>query len=315
VKKRWAVKPTDPQAVAALQKALGIHPVLCKLLLLRGIDTFEKAKAFFRPTLDQLHDPWRMKDMDKAVQRLEQAIAKEEQILVYGDYDVDGTTAIALVYAFLNTFYPNVHFYVPDRNKEGYGISFIGIDRAAANGCTLVIALDCGITAVEQMDYARSKGIDFIICDHHQPKAQLPEAVAVLDPKREDCHYPYDELSGCGIGFKLIQAFAERNNIPFEVVAGHLDLVTISIASDIVPITGENRVLAYFGLKKINTDPRAGVAALTKVSGLKKPLSVTNLVFGIGPRINAAGRMAHARHAVELRQKRRRGAAPCQTPA
>jgi single-stranded-DNA-specific exonuclease len=281
------------------------------------VTSFEEARSFFRPDLSHLHDPFLMKDMDKAVERIEKAIRSGEGILVYGDYDVDGTTAVALVYTFLRSIYDQVDFYIPDRYSEGYGVSYQGIDYAADKGISLIIALDCGIKAIEKVEYAKSKGIDFIIGDHHRPGDFLPPAVAVLDPKRSDCSYPYEDLSGCGVGFKLVQAYAGRNNIAFEKLRKYLDLVVVSIASDIVPITGENRILAHYGLKLINTRPRPGFEAILMFSNIKKnttetlnplnknlyfnrELTISDLVFLIGPRINAAGRMESGRNSVEL---------------
>jgi single-stranded-DNA-specific exonuclease len=302
IEKRWVVNEAPEEIAAELQAALNIHPILAKLLAQRGISTFEEARHFFRPVLNDLHDPFLMKDMDKAVERLESALKNGEKILIYGDYDVDGTTAVALMYSFLKDFYPDhIDYYIPDRYTEGYGISTQGIDFAAETGRTLIIALDCGIRSVDKVAYATSKGIDFIICDHHLPGDELPAAVAVLDPKREDCTYPYNELSGCGIGYKLIQAFAGRNNIPQELVERQLDLLVVSIASDIVPITGENRILAYYGLALINRLPRKGLASLIKNAGVEgRNLSISDLVFFLGPRINAAGRMDHGKNAVNL---------------
>lgn len=284
-----------------LADELSISPILAQLLIQREITTFEEARSFFRPDLNDLHDPFLMKDMDLAVERLTKAMHNNEKILIYGDYDVDGTTSVALVYRFLIKFYSNLEFYIPDRYNEGYGISIKGIDYAADNNFTLVIALDCGIKAIEKIKYANTKNVDFIICDHHNPDSELPPAVAVLDPKREDCEYPYKHLSGCGVGFKLIQAFASVNNIEFTHVISLLDLVALSIASDIVPITGENRILAFFGLKQINSNPSTGVKAIIEVCGLKdKDISISDIVFKIGPRINASGRMKLATESVEL---------------
>jgi single-stranded-DNA-specific exonuclease len=297
---RWVRKTSDESVEKALQEALKVHPVLCKLLAQRGITNYDEARLFFRPTLQDLHNPFLMKDMERAVQRIEQAIAGNEKILIYGDYDVDGTTAVALTYCFLKRMYPHVGFYIPDRYAEGYGISIQGIDYAAENQFSLVIALDCGIKAIDKIAYASEKNIDFIICDHHLPGEQLPAACAVLNPKRSDCNYPYKELSGCGIGFKLIQALAQRHHIAFEEVCRYIDLVAVSIAADIVPITGENRVLAYYGLKKINENPSPGIRSLIELNNLKRELQIADLVFIIGPRINAAGRMKHANEAVEL---------------
>ncbi len=298
--KRWILSDADADTVAQLQQSLKIHPVICKLLAIRGIDTYEKAKAFFRPSLSDLHDPFLMKDMDKAIERLEQAIAANEKIMVYGDYDVDGTTAVALVYSFFHEFYANIITYIPNRYTEGYGISFDGMDFAFEQNVKLIISLDCGIKANDKIAYAKSKGMDFIICDHHLPGEELPDAVAILDPKRKDCTYPFDELSGCGIGFKLIQAFCIKNNIAIEKAYQQLDLVATSIASDLVQITGENRILAKFGMDKVNENPRAGFKALLNELKIDKKLEISDLVFIIGPRINAAGRIAHGSEAVEL---------------
>ncbi|MFN0275663.1 MAG: single-stranded-DNA-specific exonuclease RecJ [Chitinophagales bacterium] len=300
MQKRWVIKSADEEKTTLLQKELHIHPVLCKMLVQRGVSSYHDAKLFFRPKLSDLHDPFLMKNMDKAIERIEKAITKEEKILIYGDYDVDGTTAVTVVYSFLKTFYQHLDFYIPNRYTEGYGISFKGIDYAKENNCTLVIALDCGIKSNDKIDYANKLGIDFIICDHHIPGSEVPAACAVLDPKQNDCPYPYKELSGCGIGFKLIQAFAQKNNFSLETITPFLDLVVISIASDIVPITGENRVLAYYGLQILNNNPRKGVKALIEVSGLTPPLSISNIVFGLGPRINAAGRLDDAKKAVNM---------------
>lgn len=294
IEKRWVVKPQgNPKAVAAMAAATGISPVLANLLVQRGIDTLEKAKKFFNPQLSDLHDPFLMKDMDKAVERVERAVRNREKIMVYGDYDVDGTTAVALVYKFLRQIgHKDLLFYIPDRYTEGYGISTKGIDHAARKGATLIIALDCGIKAIEKVDYAKRKGVDFIICDHHLPAEEIPRAVAVLDPKRVDCSYPFDELSGCGVGFKLVQAYAQKNRIPFEQISPLLDLLVVSIASDIVPLVGENRILAHFGLKDLNREPSKGLLSIIKICGLDKHnITIDDIVFKIGPRINAAGRM------------------------
>jgi len=313
MEKRWVLKQQgEMPLVQQLATELNIDPPLANLLLQRGIRSFDEAKAFFRPTLNDLHDPFLMKDMDKAIGRIESAIQNQEKILVYGDYDVDGTSAVALVYTFLHQFYDRLDFYIPDRYVEGYGISYQGIDFAAENGFSLVIALDCGIKTIDKIEYARSKSVDFIICDHHRPGSELPPANAVLDPKRPDCNYPFKELSGCGIGFKLIQAYAQKNNIAFEDLTQYLDLVVVSIASDIVEITGENRILASYGLKLLNTHPRPGLEAILKysnvikkeeengVSFFNKELTITDLVFLIGPRINAAGRIESGRNSVKL---------------
>ena len=298
--KRWVLQETDPLKFARLQTSLNIHPVLLQLLVQRGISTFEEAKKFFRPGLSDLHDPFLMKDMDKAIERIEMAIANKEKVLIYGDYDVDGTTSVATVYSFFLEFGLSVDYYIPNRYSEGYGISSTGIDWAKENGFTLIIALDCGIKSVDKIDYANKLSVDFIICDHHLPGEKIPAAVAVLDPKRKDCDYPYKELSGCGIGFKLISAFAQKNNLADESYLKYLDFVVVSIASDIVPITGENRVLAFYGLQKINSQPSEGLRALMQSNKAKKEFSISDLVFVIGPRINAAGRMDDARNAVKL---------------
>ena len=301
MEKRWVIKPEgEEEVVQRLTGELRIHKFLVNMLVQRGITTFEEARQFFRPSLDYLHDPFLMKDMDKAIERIGEALARKEHILVYGDYDVDGTTAVSLVYTFLKSYSGNIGYYIPDRYKEGYGISKQGIDWAGENGYTLIIALDCGIKSIDKVQYARELGIDFIICDHHRPGSELPAAVAVLDPKRNDCPYPYKELSGCGIGFKLIQAFAKQNHIPDSHLEQFLDLVAISIAADIVPITGENRILAYFGLQRLNKEPRPGVKAILDLSGIKKELNINDVVFSIAPRINAAGRIEHGVKAVEL---------------
>ncbi len=301
MQKRWVEqKVQDLAEIEELRQALKIDAVLARLLVGRGVNSFEKARDFFRPTLEHLHDPFGMKDMDLAVARIETAIANHENILVYGDYDVDGTTSVALVYSFFKKYHSAIDFYIPDRYKEGYGISSQGIDYASEHGFTLIIALDCGIKSIDKIDYANSMGIDFIICDHHLPGDTLPAAFAVLDPKRADCEYPYKELSGCGIGFKLIQAYSQKNNIPLSDIFCYLDLVAVSIASDIVPVTGENRVLAWYGLKKLNDDPCKGLSALMNLSGRRENFTITDVVFTIGPRINAAGRIDDAKHAVNL---------------
>ena len=288
IEKRWVVKPQgNPEA------ALGIAPVLANLLVQRGIDTVEKARKFFNPHLSDLHDPFLMKDMDRAVERVERAVRDHEKIMVYGDYDVDGTTAVALVYKFLRHIgHKNLMFYIPDRYTEGYGISIKGIDHAVRKGATLIIALDCGIKAMEKVVYAKNRGVDFIICDHHLPAGEIPAAVAVLDAKRADCSYPFDELSGCGVGFKLVQAYAQKNRIPFSEIEPLLDLLVVSIASDIVPLTGENRILAHYGLSRLNNNPSKGLLSIIKICGLDKhSITIDDIVFKIGPRINAAGRM------------------------
>ena len=294
IEKRWEVKPQgNPEAVAAMAAATGISPVLANLLVQRGIDTLEKAKKFFNPQLSDLHDPFLMKDMDKAVERVERAVRNREKIMVYGDYDVDGTTAVALVYKFLRQIgHKDLLFYIPDRYTEGYGISTKGIDHAARKGATLIIALDCGIKAIEKVDYAKRKGVDFIICDHHLPAEEIPRAVAVLDPKRADCSYPFDELSGCGVGFKLVQAYCQKNGIPFQQIEPLLDLLAASIASDIVPLVDENRILAHYGLLRLNASPSKGLLSIIKICGLDRHnITIDDIVFKIGPRINAAGRM------------------------
>ena len=313
--KRWVLKPvTDKALVATLSAELGISKILSTLLVQRGIKTFDEARKFFRPSLEDLHDPFLMKDMDKAIDRIDAAISNKEKILVYGDYDVDGTTAVALVYSFLKNHYDQVDFYLPDRYKEGYGISTQGVEYAAENNIKLIIALDCGIKSKDKVTLAKSLGIDFIICDHHRPDDSLPEAAAVLDPKRLDDNYPFDELSGCGIGFKLISGYVKRHNIPFSEIEQYLDLVAVSTAADIVPLVGENRTLVHFGLKRLNYYPRHGFRAILEMEKVplfydEQPdgnkishynLSVNELVFIIGPRINAAGRIHDARHAVDL---------------
>ncbi len=296
-----------------LSEVLNIDTTLANLLAQRDIKTYDEAKSFFRPSLNDLHDPFLMNDMKVAVERIEAAIRNEEKVLIYGDYDVDGTTAVALVYSFLSNYYDNIEYYIPDRYDEGYGISYKSIDYAAENNFSLVIVLDCGIKAVEKIAYAKSKGVDYIIGDHHRPGEILPDAVAVLDPKRIDSTYPFDELSGCGVGFKLVQAFAKKNNIPFKTIEKYLDLVVVSIASDIVKITGENRILAYYGLKLVNSNPRPGIEAILKFSNISKKnentngepaftknMTISDLVFLVGPRINAAGRIEDAENSVKL---------------
>ena len=297
---RWTIKPKPKrQEIDRLSKELNVDGLVAQLFLQRGISNYDEAKRFFRPELSDLHDPFLMKDMDVAVQRIERAIAEQENILIFGDYDVDGTTAVALVSSYLLTYYPNVATYIPDRYEEGYGISYQGIDFAEDNEFSLIIALDCGIKAIDKVAYANKRHIDFIICDHHRPGEQLPNAVAILDPKRDDCSYPYDELCGCGVGFKLIQALAARKGETIENMYPYLDLVATAIGADIVPITGENRVLAYHGLQVINANPRIGFKAI--INEVKKTaLTITDVVFIIAPRINAAGRMKHGQHAVNL---------------
>jgi single-stranded-DNA-specific exonuclease len=301
--KRWNILTADEGKISALQAALKISPVICKILVQRGITTFEEAKHYFRPQPGDLHDPLLMKDMHKAITRINEAFNKKEKILVFGDYDVDGTTSVACMYRFLQKIYiPQLlDFYIPHRYREGYGVSKMGIDFAKENGFTLIISLDCGIKSVELIQYAKDIGIDFVVCDHHLPDMQLPPAVAILNPKQTDCHYPYKELCGCGVGFKLISALAQNIGLPEEDYYCYLDLVATAIAADIVPMTGENRTLAYYGLNQVNEKPCAGIQALIELSGLKKnTLQITNLVFGIAPRINAAGRMDDARKAVLL---------------
>ncbi|MBX2944452.1 MAG: single-stranded-DNA-specific exonuclease RecJ [Cyclobacteriaceae bacterium] len=300
MEKKWTHKPLPPKEhIETLGKTLNLNPYLTTILLQRGITDLESAKKYFRPSLDQLHDPFLMKDMDRAVERLHRAIVQHEKILIYGDYDVDGTTAVSLVYNYLHRFHEECEIYIPDRNKEGYGISQAGVEWAEENNYTLIIALDCGIKASEMVMLANHKGIDFIICDHHLPDEKIPNAVAVLDPKRKDCNYPYTDLSGCGLGFKLIQAFARKHKREEEVFE-FLDLVAVSIASDIVPITGENRILTYYGLKKLNDNPIPGLKALKETTQLRNVLDVSGVVFTLGPRINAAGRVAHGSAAVDL---------------
>jgi len=297
---RWTLKPKpNLETVQFLQHALQVEESIASLLVQRSIETYEQAKDFFRPSLNHLHDPFLMKDMQKAVERIQKAIESNENILVYGDYDVDGTTAVSLMSSYLKSEYPNVATYIPDRYNEGYGISFQGIDFAEDNNFTLIIALDCGIKAIDKINYAKEKNIDFIICDHHRPGEQVPNAIAVLDPKQNDCNYPYKELCGCGVGFKLIQALASKKGKTIDDLVEYLDLVATAIGADIVPITGENRILAYFGLQVINTQPRAGFKAI--INQIKKEtLTITDVVFIIAPRINAAGRMKHGQYAVDL---------------
>ena len=297
---RWTIKPNpDPEKVKHLSETLNVDSFIAQLLVQRGVNNFDEARQFFRPALSDLHNPYLMKDMDRAVERIEKAILNNENILVFGDYDVDGTTAVALVSSYLKTISPNIATYIPDRYDEGYGISFKGIDFADDNAFSLIIALDCGIKSIAHVDYANEKKIDFIICDHHRPGDVLPNAVAILNPKRADCSYPYDELCGCGVGFKLIQALGQNRNQTTEDLAPYLDLVATAIGADIVPITGENRVLAHFGLQVINSDPRPGIKALIHLIK-KKTLDITDVVFIVAPRINAAGRIKHGNHAVEL---------------
>ena len=297
---RWTLKTTpNITTVQQLSKDLSIDDTLSKLLVQRGVSTFEEAKKFFRPSLEELHDPFLLKDMDLAVSRIEKAIASNENILIYGDYDVDGTTSVSLVASYLKTITTSISTYIPDRYDEGYGISYQGIDFAADNNFSLIIALDCGIKAIDKVAYATKKKVDFIICDHHKPGPKIPDAVAVLNPKRVDCSYPYDELCGCGVGFKLVQALASKRGQTIEDLTQYLDLVAIAIAADIVPITGENRVLTYFGLQVINSNPRNGIKAIIQEVH-KKVLTITDVVFIIAPRINAAGRIKHGNAAVQL---------------
>jgi len=298
--KRWNILATDDKKAADLAQSLKIHPAICNILVQRDIDDFEKAKSFFRPQLSDLHDPWLMKDMDKAVERILQATNKKEKILVFGDYDVDGTTSVACMFTFLKKIHPHLDFYIPHRYREGYGVSKAGIDFAKENGFTLIISLDCGIKSVDLITYAKELGVDFIVCDHHLPDDKLPPAIAILNPKQKNCTYPYKELCGCGVGFKFISALAPQFGLNDEDVFENLDLVATAIAADIVPMTGENRVLAYFGLKKANENPNNGIKALGFLSGLKKELHINNLVFMIAPRVNAAGRMDDARKAVQM---------------
>ena len=302
MKKRWNILQAEKSKADALQQSLKINKNICDILVERGIDNFEKAKEYFRPQLTGLHDAWLMKDMDKAVQRITTAFEKKEKVLVFGDYDVDGTTSVAVMYQFLNKIYDAslLDFYIPHRYREGYGISKMGVDFAAANNFTLIISLDCGIKSVDLIAYAKTLGIDFIICDHHLPDDIIPDAVAILNPKQKDCNYPYKELCGCGVGFKLITALAQHFNIEEEHYYCYLDLVATAIAADIVPMTGENRIMAFYGLEKINANPNPGIKALIHLGGIQKKLSINNVVFVIAPRVNAAGRMDDARKAVQL---------------
>ncbi len=302
MQKQWIVKPQAEQSqIKELSQLINVSKPIANLLIQRGIKSYNEAKAFFRPDLNQLHDPFLMKDMNMAVNRLEMAINNKESVMVYGDYDVDGTTSVSLMYTFLQNKIKNLIYYIPDRYHEGYGISFKGIDFAKENNCSLIIALDCGIKAVDKVDYASDKNIDFIICDHHEPGNEIPAAVAVLDPKQHDCNYPFKELSACGVGFKFIQAYALHSNIPFYKIEHYLDLVVVSIACDIVPIIDENRILAYYGLKSINSKPRIGLQAILNVANTQHGnLKINDLVFKVGPRINAAGRMEQGSFAVEL---------------
>ncbi|NSW94301.1 MAG: single-stranded-DNA-specific exonuclease RecJ [Bacteroidales bacterium] len=301
MEKKWIIKEKgDIAVVKQLASSMGVSESLANLMVQRNITTREEAISFFNPSLDYLHDPFLMKGMNVAVDRISTALKRNEKILVYGDYDVDGTTAVAMVYSFLRNLKANVDYYIPDRYKEGYGVSYAGIDYAHQSNCRVIITLDCGIKAVEKVKYARSKGIDVIVCDHHYPGEEIPGALAVLDPKQPSCNYPYKDLSGCGVGFKLIHAFSRVHGIPFSEVSNYLDLVAVSIASDIVPVTGENRVLAYYGLKQLNESPRIGLKEIIRESEITKALTIEDVVFKIGPRINAAGRMETGSKAVEL---------------
>jgi single-stranded-DNA-specific exonuclease len=301
MEKRWLLKERgDAHVVTTLATEMAVPAAVASLMVQRGITTKNQAEEFFNPTLGSLHDPFLMKDMNRAVDRISTAISRNEKILVYGDYDVDGTTSVAMLYSFLRERHSNLDYYIPDRYHEGYGLSSRGIDYAAEGNCRLIVALDCGIKAVDKVKYARSKGIDIIICDHHLPGDGIPEATAVLDPKQPGCNYPYKELSGCGVGFKLMQAYCRVQNIPFERIVPYLDLVAVSIGSDIVPMTGENRILAYFGLKQLNDSPRLGFQKIIEKAKIRKPLAIEDVVFRIGPRINAAGRMESGSKAVEL---------------
>ncbi len=298
---KWINKDIpDNSKIAHLSEAINVNRQLATLLIQRGIETFDQAKEFFRPSLDSLHDPFLMKDMDKAVERLSDAISEGEKIMIYGDYDVDGTTAVSTVFGFLSTIYDNLIHYIPDRYSEGYGVSTKGIDTAIDQGVSLIISLDCGIKAIDKITYAKENGIDFIVCDHHRPGPQLPPAVAILDPKQDGCGYPYKELCGCGVGFKFLHAFCTQNTLDDEDLLPFLDLVAVATCSDIVPLTGENRTLVYYGLKQLNKNPRPGLLALINIAGFKTDLTVSNVVFGLGPRINAAGRIEHAKGAVEM---------------
>lgn len=300
MEKRWKVLDAPAEAIQQLHNSLKINPILCKILVQRGIDTYDNAFHYFRPAETDLHSPWLMKDMDKAVERVSQAINSHEKILIYGDYDVDGTTATATVFLFLKKIHTNLDFYIPHRFREGYGLSKAGIDFAHANGFTLIITVDCGIKSVELVGYARSLGIDVVICDHHLPDNELPPANAILNAKQNDCNYPYKELCGCGVGFKLICALTEKLQLPRELAFENIDLVATAIASDIVPVTGENRVMAFLGLKKVNLQPNRGIKALAKLAMLSGEMNITRLVFLIAPRVNAAGRMDDARKAVQM---------------
>ncbi len=300
MQKRWNIIPFDNNKVSNLFNALTISKTICKILTQRGVDDFEKAKDYFRPRLSQLHSPWLMKDMHKAVDRIELAFNNNEKILVFGDYDVDGTTSVASMYQFLSALSPHIDYYIPHRYKEGYGVSKLGIDFAKENNFTLIVSLDCGIKSVDLIEYAKNLGIDFIICDHHLPDEKLPPAVAILNAKQKDCNYPFKELCGCGVGFKLMQAIADRKKLPSESFLKYLDLVATAIAADIVPINDENRILAYYGLERVNENPCVGIKALMQLAAVKDTMTISNLVFVIAPRINAAGRMDDAKKAVQL---------------
>jgi single-stranded-DNA-specific exonuclease len=300
MEKRWNILEADSAKVAGLQAALKIHPILCELLVQRGIEDFDKAKQFFRPALTDLHDPWLMKDMDKAVKRITKAFDDNESIMVFGDYDVDGTTSVATLYQFLKNIHPTIDFYIPHRYREGYGVSKMGIDHAKATGISLIISVDCGIKSTDLISYAKELGIDFIICDHHLPDPILPPAVAILNAKQIDCEYPYKELCGCGVVFKLISALAQAYNLPDSSYLQYLDLVATAIAADIVPLTDENRTMAFFGLEKVNENPSHGILALLELAKQNRPIRISNLVFAVAPRINAAGRMDDAKKAVQL---------------
>ena len=298
---RWKAKPLpNSEIVAKLSAEINVSEAIATILVQRGIDTFEKAKAYFRPQMSDLHDPFLLKDMDLAYVRIKNAVYHGEKMMVYGDYDVDGTTAVSIVYSYFVTLNPHIEYYIPDRYKEGYGISKMGIDYAHENGISLIIALDCGIRSNELVDYANTLGIDFIICDHHLPGETLPNAHAILNPKRRDCTYPYKELSGAGIGFKLVQGYSKKEGFPEDKILEYIDLVAVSIASDMVDMQGENRVLAYFGLKKLNENPSAGLQSLIEVGPKKKKYSIQDIIFGIGPKINAAGRISDATAAVRV---------------
>ncbi len=300
MQKRWKILNAEQEKITSLQKELKINKTICKILVQRGFDTFNKAKEFFRPGLSDLHNPWTMKDMEKAVERILKAINEKEKILIYGDYDVDGTTAVASMYQFITQFYPNVEYYIPHRYREGYGVSKEGINYAKTNDVSLIISLDCGIKSIDLIAYAKGLNIDFIVCDHHLPEDKIPPAIAILNPKQPGCDYPYKELCGCGVGFKLMTALAQKLGLSDESYLCYLDLLATAIAADIVPMTGENRVMAYYGLQRVNKNPCNGIKALMQLAGVQKEMFITNLVFIIAPRVNAAGRMDDARKAVRL---------------